>query len=362
MALRIDEPASLKALNSFGVAARATRLLTLDDPSDLDRALALLAHAPRALVLGGGSNLLLAGDFDGTVLRIALRGRRIVADEAGTVIVEAAAGENWHDFVCWTLDQGLSGLENLSLIPGTVGASPIQNIGAYGVEMRETFDSLEAVDRRSGARRRLVAEDCRFGYRDSVFKHTEGAHWLILSVRFRLSRRFEPRLDYGELRAELAVAAPADGAPQAGDAGVHGAKLDARAVAAAVVAIRRRKLPDPAVLGNAGSFFRNPVVDAAQAEALARLHPDMPRHPADDPGSGVAQRLGVKLSAGWLIDRCGWKGVREGDAGVHERHALVLVNHGAATGEQILALAERIRASVRERFGVELAPEPTIVR
>ncbi|TXL63755.1 UDP-N-acetylmuramate dehydrogenase [Zeimonas arvi] len=339
MALRIDEPASLKALNSFGVAARAARLITLDDPADLDAALALIARAPRALVLGGGSNLLLAADFEGTVLRIALRGRRIVFDEGHAAIVEAAAGENWHDFVCWSLDQGLSGLENLSLIPGTVGASPIQNIGAYGVEMRERFDSLEAVDRRSGERRRLLAGDCRFGYRDSIFKHPEGAHWIVLSVRFRLSRRFEPRLDYGELRAELAGA------------------RDAGAVAAAVIAIRRRKLPDPVVLGNAGSFFRNPVVDAAQADALARRHPDMPRYPADDDRSP-----GVKLSAGWLIDRCGWKGFREGDAGVHDRHALVLVNHGAATGAQLLALAERIRDSVRERFGVELEPEPTIVR
>jgi UDP-N-acetylmuramate dehydrogenase len=359
MALRIDEPASLKALNSFGIPARAARLVTLDDPADLDPALALLAQAPRALVLGGGSNLLLAGDFEGTVLRIALHGRRIVADEADGAVVEAAAGENWHDFVCWTLDQGLSGLENLSLIPGTVGASPIQNIGAYGVEMRERFDSLEAVDRRSGERRRLFAQDCRFCYRDSVFKHPEGAHWLILSVRFRLSRRFEPRLDYGELRNELA-APPTP---------------DAHAVATAVIAIRRRKLPDPAVLGNAGSFFRNPVVDAAQADALARRHPDIPRYPADDdrsPGadapvgadaSASAQRRPrVKLSAGWLIDRCGWKGFREGDAGVHDRHALVLVNHGTATGAQLLALAERIRDSVRERFGVELEPEPTIVR
>lgn len=363
MALRIDEPASLKALNSFGVSARAARLITLDDPADLDAALALLASAPRALVLGGGSNLLLAADFDGTVLRVALRGRRIVSDEGDAAVVEAAAGENWHDFVCWTLDQGLSGLENLSLIPGTVGASPIQNIGAYGVEMRERFESLEAVDRRNGERRRLFAGDCRFGYRDSVFKHPEGAHWLILSVRFRLSRRFEPRLDYGELRAELA------GTP------------DARAVAAAVIAIRRRKLPDPGVLGNAGSFFRNPVVDAAQADALARRHPDVPRYPADDdrspdddrpPGADASVGAGasasaerrprVKLSAGWLIDRCGWKGFREGDAGVHDRHALVLVNHGAASGAQLLALAERIRDSVRERFGVELEPEPTIVR
>ncbi|MCM5569689.1 UDP-N-acetylmuramate dehydrogenase [Burkholderiaceae bacterium FT117] len=373
MTLRIDEPASLRPFNSFGVDARASRLVTLEDPTDVAAALALLAEAPRALVLGGGSNLLLAGDFDGTVLRVALRGRRVVSAGENDAIVEAAAGENWHDFVCWTLDQGLHGLENLSLIPGTVGASPIQNIGAYGVEMRERFDSLEAVDRHTGERRRLGPADCRFGYRDSVFKHPDGERWLILSVRFRLSRSFEPVLDYGELRAELSARAAAPRSDGSGhrDTDRRNAPAtadgspppDAREVAAAVVAIRRRKLPDPAVLGNAGSFFRNPVVDAAQADALAAAHSDMPRHPAGpEAGPGADGRPRVKLSAGWLIERCGWKGHREGDAGVHERHALVLVNHGNATGAQLLALAERIRASVRERFGVALEPEPTIVR
>jgi len=341
MALRIDEPATLRALNSFGVDARARRLITLSAPADTDAALAAIAGESRVLVLGGGSNLLLAGDFDGAVLHIALRGRRIVSRDDATALVEAAAGEPWHEFVCWTLEQGLSGLENLSLIPGTVGASPIQNIGAYGVEMRESFESLEAVDRATGERRRFAPADCRFGYRDSIFKHPEGARWLILSVRFRLSARFTPRLDYGELRDELGALLPPESEP------------DARDVARAVIAIRRRKLPDPARLGNAGSFFRNPVVDAAKAAALAASHPDLPRYPASP---------GVKLSAGWLIDRCGWKGHRDGDAGVHAQHALVLVNHGSATGAQLLALAERIRESVAQRFGVELEPEPTIVR
>jgi len=207
--------------------------------------------------------------------------------------------------------------------------------------MRESFESLEAVDRATGERRRFAPADCRFGYRDSIFKHPEGARWLILSVRFRLSARFTPRLDYGELRDELGALLPPESEP------------DARDVARAVIAIRRRKLPDPARLGNAGSFFRNPVVDAAKAAALAASHPDLPRYPASP---------GVKLSAGWLIDRCGWKGHRDGDAGVHAQHALVLVNHGSATGAQLLALAERIRESVAQRFGVELEPEPTIVR
>ncbi|MFA7665542.1 MAG: UDP-N-acetylmuramate dehydrogenase [Burkholderiaceae bacterium] len=346
MALRIEQAASLRALNSFHVDARAARLATLESPADLDAALALLNAAPRSLVLGGGSNLLLVGDFDGTVLRIALTGRRIIARDPDGALVEAEAGENWHAFVDWTLGQGLFGLENLSLIPGTVGASPIQNIGAYGVEICEHFESLEAVDRRTGRRHRLLAPDCRFGYRDSIFKHPEGARWLILSVRFRLASRYVPQLDYAPLRQALAQRQAATGQPAASEP-------DAHTVAAAVVAIRQARLPDPDRLGNAGSFFRNPIVAARQAEALMRDWPGLPCHRSAD---------GVKLSAAWLIERCGWKGYRAGDAGVHARHALVLVNHGQATGVELLALAERIQASVRERFGVELVPEPGIVR
>jgi UDP-N-acetylmuramate dehydrogenase len=343
--LRIEEAASLKRLNSFGVEARARRLLVLSQEETLDEALAALAGEQRMLVLGGGSNLLLARDFEGTVLRVALRGRKILEERGDEVLVEAGAGESWHDFVGWTLTRGLSGLENLSLIPGTVGASPIQNIGAYGVEMCEQFDSLTAIDLQSGRRRRFETADCRFGYRDSIFKHPEGARCLILSVRFRLSRQFQPRLDYGELRAEL------------GAQGTSAGPLDARRVAEAVIAIRRRKLPDPEQLGNAGSFFRNPIVDAGRAQALALQHPGLPCYQADMANSGQ-----VKLSAGWMIEQCGWKGYRDGDAAVHERHALVLVNHGSASGAQLLALAERIRESVAQRFGLLLEPEPTIVR
>ncbi len=374
MVLQIAHRASLKTLNSFGVESSARRLITLAQADDLDAALAQIDDDPRVLVIGGGTNILLIGDFDGTVLRVALRGRRIVERHAGDAIVEAAAGENWHEFVGWTLDQGLSGLENLALIPGTVGASPIQNIGAYGVEMRERFDSLDALERHTGRVHRLGPSDCRFGYRDSIFKHPAGARFLITAVRFRLSTGFEPRLGYGELRAELRAAEILESAsctPGAGElrenaacapgaSGPHdGARraLDARDVAQAVIAIRRRKLPDPALLGNAGSFFRNPLVDAAHADALAAQHPDMPRYPADGSDAGR-----IKLSAGWLIERCGWKGYRAGDAAVHERHSLVLVNYGSATGVQLLELAERIRDSVAQRFSVMLEPEPTIVR
>ncbi len=346
--------ASLRALNSFGVQAHAARLIELRDVADLPDLVVRLRDAPRAFVLGGGSNVLFTRDPPMPVLRIVVRGRTILADDARGVLVEAGAGERWNDFVDWTLAHGLVGLENLSLIPGTVGASPIQNIGAYGVEMRERFDSLDAVSLDDGTRRRFDAAECRFGYRDSVFRHDEGRGWVIVGVRFRLAREAPLHLDYGEIRDELR----ARGLQRPG----------ARDVAQAVCSIRRRKLPDPAVLGNAGSFFRNPIVDVSVADALSAREPEMPRFAASsaEPGPNAstnvernAQR--VKLSAAWLIERCGWKGHREGDAGVHERHALVLVNHGLATGAQIAALADRIAESVRSRFGIVLEPEPTIV-
>lgn len=340
MAPTVRRAVSLKALNSFGVEARAERLVELGAAADVPAALELVREHPPALVLGGGSNLLLTRDPPGTVLRVMLGGRRLLAETGDDVLVEAAAGENWHAFVGWTLAQGLGGLENLSLIPGSVGASPVQNVGAYGVEVRDCFDSLDAVSLRDGAARRFDASDCAFGYRDSVFKRPGGSQWLITAVRFRLSRAPRLKLDYGELREELralGVASPG-----------------ARDVADAVCAIRRRKLPDPASIGNAGSFFKNPVVDRARADRLRAANPGMPVYP----GTCATD---AKLSAAWMIERCGWKGYRDGDAGVHERHALVLVNHGNASGAQILALAERIRESVRQRFGVELEREPVVV-
>ncbi len=338
---------SLRALNSFAVEARAARLVEIDDAADLARLAGRLHGEPAPLVLGGGSNVLFTRDPPMPVVRIAIRGRRLLSDDSRSVVVEAGAGENWNEFVDWTLAQGFGGLENLSLIPGSVGASPIQNIGAYGVEMRERFESLDAVSLLDGSHRRFDAVDCGFGYRDSIFRHAQGREWAIVAVRFRLARDAPLRLDYGEIRDELR------------DGGVE--RPAARDVARAVSSIRRRKLPDPAVLGNAGSFFRNPVVDAPVADALSALHPAMPRFAVAADDGTAAGGARVKLSAGWLIERCGWKGFRDGDAGVHERHALVLVNHGNATGAQVFALAQRIAESVRDRFGIELAPEPTIV-
>jgi UDP-N-acetylmuramate dehydrogenase len=338
MTISFLENAPLASLNSFGVMASAARLVNLDDSADVLEAIdASAAHGPR-LILGGGTNLLFTADFEGTILRIRTTGRRILDERADRVLVEAEAGEPWDPFVQWTLAQGLCGLENLSLIPGSVGASPIQNIGAYGVEMRESFAGLTAIDLSSGATREFAPQECGLDYRDSLFRHPDGLRWLVVRVRFRLSREPQLRLDYGDLRAEL-------------DRAGHDMPTPSD-VASAVSAIRRRKLPDPAVLGNAGSFFKNPVVAKAQAQALCARYPGLACWPVHD---------GVKLSAAWMIERCGWKGARDGDAGVHAEHALVLVNHGHASGAQLLALAMRIRASVMDRFGVLLEPEPRII-
>jgi UDP-N-acetylmuramate dehydrogenase len=337
MPVTVRENASLRRLNTFGVEQRAARLVEVTDPADLAGAAAMLRGSAPRLVLGGGSNVLFTRDFEGTVLLLRTRGLRVLGEAADATVVEAEAGESWDGFVRWSLSTGLGGLENLSLIPGSVGASPIQNIGAYGVEMRELFESLDAIDLDTGAARRFGPDQCAFGYRDSTFKRPGAARWLVARVRFRLPRRWTPRLDYGEIRDELARL---DAAPSPAS------------VAQAVSAIRRRKLPDPAVLGNAGSFFKNPVVEPAFALELQARHPGLPGWPTE---------TGTKLSAAWMIERCGWKGRRDGDAGVHHAHALVLVNHGGATGAQILALAERVRASVAERFGVAIEPEPTIL-
>jgi UDP-N-acetylmuramate dehydrogenase len=333
--------AALRALNTFGIDARARMLWRLEHEADLSATLAALRRDPAGppLMLGGGSNLLITGDIERPVLQVALRGLRTEAggtDDAAIVV--AAAGESWDGLVRWTLAHGLGGLENLALIPGTVGAAPIQNIGAYGVELKERFESLDAVSLADGNTRRFDAADCAFGYRDSVFKRPEGARWLVTAVRFRLSRRPSLQLDYGELREELRRAGASDPTPTT--------------VADAVSAIRRRRLPDPAQLGNAGSFFKNPLVDPGQAAAMRTAEPDLPTWPAGDR---------VKLSAAWMIDRCGWKGYRRGDAGVHSAHALVLVNHGQATGAELLALATQIRDTVHERFRVTLEPEPLVV-
>ena len=337
---RIVEGADLRARNSFGIAARAALLIEIDDPAVLPLVFARhVAPGTTPLVLGGGSNLLFAGDAQVAVLALRCAQVRMLDDDGSTATVRADAGANWHDFVRWTLDQGLSGLENLALIPGTVGAAPIQNIGAYGVEVGEHVHVVEAYEPATGRLLRLARADCAFAYRDSLFKREAGRH-IVTAVEFRLSRQPCLRTGYAGIGEELAAAGITAPTPLQ--------------VFEAVCALRRRKLPDPARIGNAGSFFKNPIVTRALAEALAAVHPRLPVFP----GACADTR---KLSAAWLIEACGWKGRREGDAGVAEGHALVLVNHGQASGAQLLALARCIVASVQERFGVALEPEPRIV-
>lgn len=337
---RIVEGADLRARNSFGIAARAAMLVEVDDPAALPLVFARhVAPGTTPLVLGGGSNLLFAGDAQVAVLALRCSQVRVLDADDAAATVRADAGTNWHEFVRWTLDQGLYGLENLALIPGTVGAAPIQNIGAYGVEVGEHVQAVEAFEPATGRQLRLGRADCAFAYRDSVFKRQAG-RYIVTAVEFRLSRQPCPRTGYAGIGEELAAAGITAPTPQQ--------------VFEAVCALRRRKLPDPARIGNAGSFFKNPIVARAVAEGLASAHPGLPVFP----GACAETR---KLSAAWLIEACGWKGRREGDAGVAEGHALVLVNHGQASGAQLLALARRIVASVQERFGVALEPEPRIV-
>jgi UDP-N-acetylmuramate dehydrogenase len=331
---------SLQSLNTFGIAARARRYLKVGTLAELAAAVAdpELARLPR-LLLGGGSNILFTRDFDGLVLHLALEGRAIVGRDLRHTLVRAAAGENWQALVEWTLAQGLGGLENLTLIPGTVGAAPIQNIGAYGAEIKDLFHSLTAFDLASGELRTMDAAACRFGYRDSVFKQAAGAGLAIVDVTFALPREWRPNLRYAELAQALQAAGIAD--------------PSAQQVSDTVAAIRRRKLPDPALIGNAGSFFKNPVVSSERCAELLAAFPALVHHTQPD-GS-------EKLAAGWLIDQCGWKGRNLGPAGVYPQQALVLVNNGGARGADVVRLARAIQADVADRYGVALEAEPVFV-
>lgn len=333
-----DQP--LAGLNTFRIPARASHYLRVSGAEQLAavRADPALAGLPR-LVLGGGSNLLFTRDFDGLVLHMTGQGRAILGQHEDKILVRAEAGENWHAFVGYTLDQGLGGLENLSLIPGTVGAAPIQNVGAYGVETRDVFHSVRVFDMASGQVRTLDAAGCRFGYRDSIFKHAEGRELIVLDVTFALPAAWAPNLRYAEL------------ANAARDAGL--AAPTPRDIGNLVEAIRRRKLPDPAEIGNAGSFFKNPVVSGQECARLLETYPHLVHHRQPD-GS-------EKLAAGWLIDQCGWKGRHLGPAGVYHKQALVLVNLGNALGADVVRLAQAIQSDVAARYGVALEPEPVFI-
>jgi len=335
--MRVTQHPSLKTFNTFGVEASAGSLIILEAEEDL---LSLPPFDPeRDLVLGGGSNILLVSDVPGTVWHNRLTGKEIVERRDGHAWVEAGAGESWHDLVRWSLDQGLSGLENLSLIPGLAGAAPIQNIGAYGVELASVLENVTAWDLVRNCWASFDLQGCELAYRDSRFKSAEPGRYLVTSVRLRLDTRFEPKLDYAGLREELARS------------GVE--KPTALDVSNAVVRLRRDKLPDPEILGNAGSFFKNPVLSLNDAAMLTGRFPDLPAWP--QPGGQI------KVSAAWMIEHCGLKGLREGDAGVSDRHALVLINHGSASGQDILRLSVKVQTTVYSEFGVLLEPEPRII-
>jgi UDP-N-acetylmuramate dehydrogenase len=337
--VRVEANASLKRLNTFGVAAQAAFLVEITSTDDLEELVEspALRGLPR-LVVAGGSNLLFTGDFAGVVVHPTLRGIDYLGHDDEAHYVRAAAAEPWHNLVQWTLGRGYDGLENLSLIPGSAGAAPIQNIGAYGVELGQRFESLTAASLTTGKSTAYDRHACRFDYRCSRFKDQPAGETLITGMTIKLPRRWEPVLHYPGIRETLERLYPDQNS--------------AIAIGAAVCALRRDKLPDPNSIGNAGSFFKNPVISAPAYNVLkdrmgATVHPQ-----ADGR---------YKVSAAALIDACGWKGHREGDAGVSDRHALILVNHGAASGAQIWALAQRIQDSVEAKFGLRLEPEPVVV-
>jgi UDP-N-acetylmuramate dehydrogenase len=364
----VEKNVPLQGFNTFHIVAKAQQLVRITCEADLLEVLAdpELAACPK-FVLGGGSNIVLTGDVKPLVLKVEVPGRRLQQETAKAFIVEAGAGENWHEFVAWTLDAGYPGLENMAMIPGTVGASPVQNVGAYGVELQDRFDSLDAMDLQTGRVFSLNAAQCAFGYRDSVFKHTSAGtvaaaapdapcpthhqglglkdRALILRVRFAIPKVWKPVLGYADIEKKMTEHACT--------------RPTARQLFDWVCAIRRAKLPDPAVIGNAGSFFKNPTVTPEQCADIIAREPRVVHYLLAD-GS-------VKLAAGWLIDACGWRGKSVGQAGVYEKQALVLVNRGAgtdgngATGGEVMTLARAIQTSVYERFGILLEPEPVVV-
>ena len=327
---------SLRTRNSFGVDQQAARLVEFETPEDL-RTLFAAGIPEKWAVLAGGNNILFTRDYDGVLLTPVARGITLLSDDGDEVRVRADAGVEWDDLVEWAVGRGLWGIENLSLIPGKAGAAPVQNIGAYGCEAKDAIRRVEMYCVETGAMLTLDAAHCGFGYRESVFKHDLKGRVIITAVEIALTHTPRPRLGYGDVEREVEARG--------------GATL--RNIREAICAIRRAKLPDPAVLGNAGSFFKNPVVGAAAAERLLAEYPDMPHYPAPEGR--------VKLAAGWLIDRAGMKGSRKGAVGVHERQALVLVNHGGATGGEVIAFAHEVQEQVREKFGIEIDTEVNIL-
>ena len=336
----IQENIALKTYNTFGIDAKAKFFCEINSLADLEETL-LLDEYPEKFIISGGSNMLITKDIDALVMHINLKGKTILHEDEKQVLIQVMAGENWHQMVLWTLDNNYGGLENMSLIPGNTGTAPIQNIGAYGVELKDNFESCEAMEITTQKIKKFTKEDCQFGYRDSFFKNAGKGKYIITSVNFRLSKRNHLlNTSYGAIETELIKQKIEN--PTIKD------------VSNAVISIRQSKLPDPDILGNSGSFFKNPVVSRLEFDTFTNDHPNVPFYKVSEDT--------YKIPAGWLIEQCGFKGKRYGDAGIHENQALVLVNHGNASGAEILALADTIIESVNEKFGIKIAPEVNIIK
>ncbi|MBS7788237.1 UDP-N-acetylmuramate dehydrogenase [Flavobacterium sp. CYK-55] len=337
--MQIQSQFSLKRYNTFGIDAKARAFIAVNSVDELRQVLQDHNHEKK-FILGGGSNMLLTQDIDALVIHVNLKGKRIVQEDDDFVWVECQAGENWHAFVLWTLEQNFGGLENMSLIPGNVGTTPVQNIGAYGSEIKDTMTQCEAMKIADGILHIFTNADCHFGYRESIFKQEAKDQYIITSVTFKLTKRNHTiKTGYGDIQAELAKNEISQ--PTIQD------------VSRAVIAIRQSKLPDPKELGNSGSFFKNPVISKADFEQVQQKFPEVKFFPVSENQ--------VKVPAGWLIEQAGFKGMRVGDAGVHKNQALVLVNYGNAKGAEILALSQNIQNTVREKFGISIEAEVNVI-
>lgn len=338
--MRKEENCSLRERNTFGIEVKARQFVEYDSVEELQtfiRQRTTAGDTSPLLHIGGGSNLLFLNDFEGTVLHSRMKEIHVTADEGDDVYVRVTAGIAWDDWVQYAIDSHWYGLENLSLIPGEVGASAVQNIGAYGSEAKDFIIFVDTVDLQTGEIRHFTAEECRYGYRDSIFKHELRGRYAVTHVHFRLSRSFRPKLEYGGIRRALA------------ERDIDEVNLTPDQLRQVIIEIRRAKLPEPSELGNAGSFFTNPIVPRQTFERIIAEHPDAPHYEVDTDH--------VKVPAGWMIEQCGWKGKSLGRAGVYEKQALVLVNRGGATGQDIAALCKRIQADVRAKFGIDITPE-----
>ncbi len=339
MQLNIEENKNLQPYNTFGIEATAPYFCEIHAAEELEALFRQEKFSKMPLlILGGGSNVLFTRNPEGLVVLNKIKGTEVLKEDEQEVLVKVGGGTTWHEFVLDTIARGWGGLENLSLIPGTTGAAPMQNIGAYGVEIKDTFYALEAVNRADGSLRTFKADECRFGYRSSIFKTSERDKWVITHVTFRLSKKPQFNTSYGAIQDTL------------NQRGIQ--ELSLQAISDAVVHIRQSKLPDPKQIGNAGSFFKNPVIEESQFKQLKEKYPAIPSY---------AQEDGVKVPAGWLIEQSGWKGYRRGQVGVHDKQALVLVNHGGAKGSELKQLSEDIQASVKEKFGIELETEVNFI-